>query len=230
MRNVFIYATAAITLVMASFGVYQVFAQSDDGGLALIYTQTEPGDEDVVARIGDQTIKRQQFRQAFGYQVSVSEDLGPTADDAAVEEMKSVAKDTAIVLLVHGVIDYDEALDRGFTVTDAEVDARIAQMKAICAGPDGADCRALIQEIGLTPEQYWEIAFDEYKREMTITKMKSAHVNALYPDGHTYDEMVSAVEDFEDTLRDDASIVWEDEDLRSTYERATQGSVGNVND
>ncbi len=226
MRNLFIYAAATLVLVVVSVSIYyQAFAQSDDGRLAHIYEGTELGDEDIIARIGDQTIKRQQFRQAFEYQVAVNEEPNPTADVVTVEEMKAVAKDTAILLLVHDMVEYAEAVDRGFTATDAEVETYIEQMKAMCAGPEGADCQALIRKVGLTPEKYWEKAFDEYKRGLTITKMKTAHVNALYPDGHTYDEMVEVLEAFEDTLRNDDNVIWEDEDLKFTYQQAAQGNV-----
>ena len=233
MRKIYITAIAAmfiLVLVSASVFYNNTFAQSDDGRLAHIYEGTEEGDKDVIARIGDQTVIRQELRRSVEYIVA-NEEQDPTAKDAAVEEMKAVAQDYAIVALVHSLIEHAEAVDRGFTVTDAEVEAFMAPIKEMCASPaDGTYCQRLIRAIRLPADEYWELAFDEYKKLMVRMKMKTAHINALYPDGFSFEQRNEAMEAFETRLYEDATIQWEDDELREVYENASSGSTGNVND
>ena len=233
MKKIYITTIAAMfILVQVSSNVFynKTFAQSDDGRLAHIYEGTEEGDKDVIARIGDQTAVRLELRRAVEYIVA-NEEQDPTANDAAVEEMKAVAQEIAIVALVHSLIEHAEAVNRGFAVTDAEVEAFMAPIREMCASPaDGTDCRRLIRAIGLPADEYWELAFDEYKKLMVRMKMKTAHINALYPDGFSYEQRNEAMEAFETGLYEDATIQWEDEELREVYENASSGSTGNVSD
>ena len=233
MKKIYITTIATMfILVLVSVNVFynNTFAQSDDGRLAHIYEGTEEGDKDVIAHIGDQTIVRQELRRAVEYIVA-NEEQDPTANDASVEEMKAVAQEIAIVTLVHSLIEHAEAVDRGFAVTDAEVEAFMAPIKEMCARPaDGADCQRLIRAIGLPADQYWELAFDEYKKLMVRMKMKTAHVNALFPDGFTYEQRNAAMESFENQLQKNAQVQWGDEMWREVYENASSGSTENVND
>ena len=189
-------------IALASVALYvQVSAQEErQGAYAHIYAATQPGDDDVVATIGKQPITRGQIRQA--------EQLHQT-----------LGNPSGIGLLVQDFIRYEAAIQAGYLVPDDEVQAHMDTMRAFCDGPDGTDCQALIQATGLTDDEYWTMAFDEYRRALTVTAMQAAHVVKLYPDGeYTAEELDAALASLDTTLQADVDIKWSDDDLRGAFQ------------
>ena len=181
-------------------------------------------DEDLIASIGGMELKRQQVRQAIAYQILTSD--GSTAG----KEFLSKIKEIAITTLVDDMIEYSEAIKRGYTVTDAEVENFIAPFRQACAGPQGEDCRKVIRLLGMTFDGFWDESFDNYRRFMTRMKLKSAHVDSLYSDGWTADERNEAMGAFEEQLRADAEVEWADDEMREIYEGAGSRSARTVFD
>ena len=227
MKYMLLSIFALVAVLAAAVSIYQsAAAQTDDGVLAPIYEDTQPGDEDLIASVGTVSLKRQQLRQAVEYQVAVN------SDPMAGEEFREQAEEIAITTIVNEAIEYARATELGFAVTDAEVEEFMAPFKAACAGPQGGDCQEVIRLLGVSFDEYWEQSFDENKKLMVRMKMKTAHVDGLYPNGWTHEQRNEAMTAFEEKLRNDATVQWEDQEMRQTYEGATSdsGSTGSVFD
>ena len=189
-------------IALASVALYlQAFAQEERrGAYAHIFAVSQPGDGDVVATVGAQSITRGQIRQA--------EQLHQT-----------LGNPSGIGLLVQDFIRYEAAIQAGYLVPDDEVQAHMDTMRAFCDGPDGADCQALIGATGLTDEEYWTIAFDEYRRALTVIALQNAHLAETYPDGeYTAEELNAALASLDITLQADVDIKWSDDDLRGAFQ------------
>ena len=203
---ILVTALAIFALVAGAVATGSSLAQIDS--YEHIFTQTK-GDDEVVAVVQGKDLLRGDVRKPVEYRQSKDESL-----------TKNQATKLNIVPLVDDLIILAEVERRKFLPDDKENTEYVQPIKEACLGQHGADCRAEIASLGYSADEYFEIAFEDYRK--TLGDIKLHHVvfeeQGLTDAGN--EARADAVDAFLATLKANAVIVWHDDELRKLYEEA----------
>lgn len=88
--------------------------------------------------------------------------LNGMSDDAALQE--------AILYMAEREVLYLQAIEAGYEVSDAEVDAYLQELKALIAVADNKeDAQIIISQFG-SEDEYWDYQFKVYKKNLPIQR------------------------------------------------------------
>ena len=87
---------------------------------------------------------------------------------------KNQATKLNIVPLVDGLIILAEVERRKLLPTDKETAEYMQPHREACLGEHGADCRAEITSLGYSVDEYWEVAFEDYKTALGDIRLHQA--------------------------------------------------------
>ena len=169
----------------------------------------QPGDDVVVARVGDIDLPRHEFRRAAGFVATWGRAwttgegrVGEPGNELPREEALPIA----VILVIHDTLVYDKAIKEGYLVTDKEIRAHQEYMRQIYAGPDGEPFLDSIRMLGLSVEEYLDYHFENYRETMTIS--------AFLRDGNKDSAALQV------SLRRTTPIVWYDDEFEEAYNKA----------
>ena len=89
-----------------------------------------------------------------------------------------------------------------------------------CLGEHGADCRAEITSLGYSVDEFWTIAFEDYRSDLGDIRLHQAVFEEQGITDAGEDARSQAVDAFIASLKTSAVIVWHDDELRKLYEEA----------
>ena len=178
------------------------------GQFSHIFVQND-GDTDVVAVVQGNTVTLGDIKKPAEFHRTVDPSL--TED----ESVKMV-----IVFVVDDRVLQAEVERRNLVPTDADTEAYMKPTKNACLGPNGQDCRDAIEELGYTSENYWAIALPEYKMALGQIQFFQAVFDEQGLSDADNEELITATDNYTAQLRSQATITWNDEDLKRLYEQA----------
>ena len=203
----FLGSVVALALVVGATIVGATLAQP--GQYGHIYAQAE-GDDAVVAVVEGENITRGQVRKPAEFRRS---------NDSTMTE--SEAKQITILVLVEDTALWAEAKQRKLVPTDEEVRAYMQPHKEACLGPQGEECRRHIEDMGQTVANYWDTALSVYKKGLAIGNLYAAmYEDVELAEDADIEATIQARERYLRSIRDDAEITWNDNELKELYDRA----------
>ena len=136
----------------------------------------------------------------------------------------TLTTDEATMLVIVSVIDdyliKAEVERHGLTPTDEDARTFMEPHKEACLGSNGQDCRDYITSLGLTVDDYWANALPDYKDELAKRNLFQAVFTADAPADPTNEDLLATDKAFRVQLRTNATITWNDADLKRLYEQA----------
>ena len=140
---------------------------------------------------------------------------------------KNEAIKATILSRLDAVLLASEAESRGLTTTQDEARVLMERNKALCEedAESEAECRDVLEKMGLDYDEYWEEAVSVYQENHTALKAMSALREEYLErentdaEGENLDWLV--IHD----VRDDAEIVWHDNDIKALYAEAVVARV-----
>ena len=203
---VFWAAFATFALVAGAVVACTSYAQIDS--YEHIFTQTK-GDDDVVAVVQGKDLLRGDVRKPVEYRQAKDESL-----------TKNQATKLNIVPLVDNLVILAEVERRQLLPDDKETTEYMQHHQDVCLGEHGADCRAEIASLGYSVEEYFEVAFEDYRTTLGYIRLHHAVFEEQGVTDAGNEARSDAVDAFLATLKANAVIVWHDVELRKLYEEA----------
>ena len=173
------------------------------------------GDTMVVASVQGKDVTRGDIRRWAEFWMVMTD--GSMTRDAAVEK--------SIVAVIDEFITEAEIDRRGITPTREESEEYMSIHRGNCMGENGAECRAHVQRLGFDPysDAYWEnIGLPQYGKTLGEIKLFGTVVAERGMEDASNDELIALRKALGGELRENAAIVWHDEDLERTYQSALQ--------
>ena len=207
---------AALLAVVATGIIYAVPSGQSMEGDAYLRTvkdmsQAKDGDSTVLATVNG--LDFTEFDARMGYELLMADNPGMTKNEAIRNSI--VERLDQVLLLAEGQ-------SREIAPTDESVQAAIQRDKAKCeTDADQRElCTDIIEKLGYENYgEYWEQATSNYRQNMT----RGAVIGALQAEN----EVTSTGQDDDpyrdlrllETLRSDATIVWNNTDMQELYEQ-----------
>ena len=199
-------SVVALILVAGAAIAGTILAQK--GQFSHIYVQHD-GDSDVVAVVQGKNVTSGDIRKPA--------ELHRTADRSLSED-ESVKR--IIVVVVDERVLQAEVERRNLVPTEKEVENFRRATKEACSGPDGQDCRDAIEETGYTFDEYWRVTLPEYQKDLGKIRLFQAVFDEQGLSDADNEELITARDAHTAALRSEATITWQDEDLKRLYEQA----------
>ena len=203
---VFLAAFTTFALVAGAIVACTSFAQKDSH--EDIFTQAK-GDTEVVAVVKGKDLLRGDVRKATEYRQAKVESL-----------TKNQATKLNIVPLVDDLVILAEVERRKLLPDDKETTEYMQHHKDVCLGEHGADCRAEIASLGYSVEEYFEVAFEDYRTTLGDIRLHQAVFEEQGVTDAGNEARSDAVDAFLASLKANAVIFWHDDELRKLYEEA----------
>ena len=176
--------------------------------------EPKDGDTTVVATVEGKDVTRGDIRRWAEFWMMTD---GSMTRDTAVEK--------SIVAVIDEFITEAEINRRQLTPTREEGEDYMRQHREACLGEHGAECREALARLGFDPngDEYWEnIAFPEYGKALGEIKLFHAVIKEKGLEYASNDELIALGEALRGEWRENAVVVWHDEDLERTYQSALQ--------
>ena len=207
---------AALLAVVATGIIYTVPSGQSMEGDAYLRTvkdmsQAKDGDSTVLATVNG--LDFTEFDARMGYELLMADNPGMTKNEAIRNSI--VARLDEVLLLAEGQ-------SREIAPADESVQAAIQRDKAKCEtdADQREPCTDIIEKLGYENyDEYWEQATSNYRQNMT----RGAVIGALQAEN----EVTSTGQDDDpyrdlrllETLRSDATIVWNNTDMQELYKQ-----------
>ena len=208
-----------ITLLTLLALVTVIFAAAVVGTIATQHGTTpkdalEPiaGDAEVVATVQGIKVNRGDIRQYAEFWMMTDSSL--TSDDATRQ---------SIVPVIDRFISQAEIERRQLTATRKEAEDYMRPIRELCLGEHGAECREGIARLGFNPnsDEYWEnIALPGYGKALREIKLFRAVIIERDMEDATDEELIALRNALPGERRENAVVVWHDEELERTYQSA----------
>ena len=172
------------------------------------------GDTTVVATVQGKEATHGDIRRYAEFWMMMD---GSMTRDAAVEK--------SIVVVIDEFIEQAEVERRQLSPTREEAEDYMRQHREACLGEHGAECREAIALLGFDPnsDEYWEnIGLPEYGKALGEIKLFGTLVAEQGMEDASNDELIALRKALWRELRENAVIVWHDEDLERMYQSALQ--------
>ena len=237
------FVAGGVVLVLIGVAVLVGVLAAQENSLKNILKDA-PDDDVVVATVNGHDFTTQQLRVGYESHMLVEPDLTEN----------EVIKAT-ILSRLDAVLLASEAESRGLMTTQDEARALVERNKAVCEedAEIEAECRDVLEKMGFDYDEYWEEAVSVYQENHTALKAMSVlreqylEREGTDAEGEKLDWLVIH------KVRENADIVWHDNDIKALYAEAVvarvnelgpppvpptppggpddaQGPVGNVND
>ena len=142
---------------------------------------------------------------------------GSMTRDAAVEK--------SVVAVIDDFIERAEVERRQLTPTLKEAEEYMSIHRGNCMGENGVECRAHVERLGFDPysDAYWEnIGLPEYGKALGEIRLFQAVIEERGLESASNDELIALQQALPSEWRENAVVVWHDEDLKRTYQSALQ--------
>ena len=169
-------------------------------------------DAEVVATVQGIKVNRGDIRQYAEFWMMTDSSL--TSDDATHQN---------IVLVIDRFISQAEIERRQLIASRKEAEDYMRPIRELCLGEHGAECREAIARLGFNPnsDEYWEnIALPEYGKALSEIKLFRAVIIERDMEDATDEELIALRNALPGESRENAVVVWHDEDLERTYQSA----------
>ena len=176
--------------------------------------EPKDGDTMVVATVQGKDVTRGDIRQYAEFWMMTDESM---TRDAAVEK--------SIVSVIDEFIEQVEVERRQLTPTREEAEEYMSIHRGNCMGETGAECREAIALLGFDPysDAYWEnVGLPEYGKALGEIKLFQAVIRERGLESANNDELIALQQTLPGEWREDAVVVWRDEDLERVYQSALQ--------
>ncbi len=210
-RKLIIFGSAFALLILVAGAIVagSTSTMAQKGQFSHIYAQQD-SDSDVVAVVQGKDIVRQDVR--------IPAEKHRTMDPSLTQDE---AKQKGIRIMVTKRVIEAEVERRNLVPTESEVEDFRRATKEACRGPDGQDCRDIIEETGYTFDEYWRVTLPEYQKDLgKIRLFQAVYYELGIPSDADNEELIRTEEDFTAQLRRQATITWNDADLKRLYEEA----------
>ena len=170
------------------------------------------GDTTVVATVQGKDVTRGDIRRAAEFWMMTD---GSMTRDAAVEK--------SIVAVIDDFIEQAEVERRQLTPTREEAEEYMSIHRGNCMGEHGAECREAIALLGFDPysDAYWEnIGLPQYGKALGEITLFQAVISERGLESASNDELIALQQALPGEWRENAVVVWHDEDLKRTYQSA----------
>ncbi len=195
----------------ASYRYEPLLERGDNRSDAL---EPKDGDTMVVATVQGKDVTRGDIRRWAEFWMMTD---GSMTRDAAVEK--------SIVAVIDQFIEQAEVERRQLTPTREEAGDYMRQHREACLGEHGAECREGVALLGFDPDSdaYWEnIALPEYGKALGEIRLFQAVIEERGLESASNDEILALRNALPGERRENAVVVWHDEDLEQTYQSALQ--------
>ena len=207
-KTTIIALLVTVSVVSAGIIVGSIMAQ---GGTNLKEAlDPKDGDTEVVATVQGLDVKRGDIRRGADFWITMDP---TTTEEAAIHK--------SIVVVIDGFIAEAEVKRRELTPTDEEVEEYMSPHRETCLASE--ECVEIIEGLGFDPDddEYWKnIGLPQYGRSLGEIKLFRAVVEERGLTDADNDTLAALRSTMISELRDGATIVWHDEDLKEAYNRA----------
>ena len=172
------------------------------------------GDTMVVATVQGKDVTRGNIRQYAEFWMMTD---GSMTRDAAVAK--------SIVAVIDDFIEQAEVERRRLTPTREEAEKYMSIHRGNCMGENGAECRAHVERLGFDPysDAYWEnIGLPDCGKALGEIKLFQAIIKERGLESASNDELIALQQALPGEWREDAVVVWHDEELERMYQSALQ--------
>ena len=172
------------------------------------------GDTTVVATVQGKDVTRGDIRRSAEFWMMMD---GSMTRNEAVEK--------SIVAVIDEFIEQAEVERRQLTPTREEAEEYMSIHRGNCMGEHGAECRAHVERLGFDPysDAYWEnIGLPEYGKALGEIKLFQAVIKERGLESASNDELIALRNALPGEWRENAVVVWHDEDLERVYQSALQ--------
>jgi len=176
--------------------------------------EPKDGDTMVAATVQGKGVTRGDIRQYAEFWMITDESM---ARDAAVEK--------SIVAVIDKFTQQAEVERRNLSPTREEAEEYMSIHRGNCMGEHGGECREAIALLGFDPysDAYWEnIALPEYGKALGEIKLFQAIIKERGLESASNDELIALQHALPGEWRENAVVVWHDEDLERVYQSALQ--------
>ena len=172
------------------------------------------GDTTVVATVQGKDVTRGDIRRWAEFQLMI--DSSMTRDEATHK---------TIAVVIDGFIRQAEVERRQLSPTREEAEDYMRQHREACLGEHGAECREGVALLGFdaNSDEYWEnIALPQYGKALGEIRLFHAVIKEKGLESASNDEILAMRNALPGERRENAVIVWHDEDLERAYQSALQ--------
>ncbi len=183
-----------------------------DGSTLKDALEPKDGDTMVVATVQGNDVTHGDIRQYAEFWMMTDESM---TRGAAVEK--------SIVAVIDKFIEQAEVERRQLTPTREEAEEYMSIHRGNCMGENGVECRAHVERLGFDPysDAYWEnIGLPEYGKALGEIKLFQAVIKERGLESASNDELFALQQTLPGERREDAVVVWHDEELERVYQRA----------
>ena len=172
------------------------------------------GDTTVVATVQGKDVTRGDIRRWAEFQLMI--DSSMTRDEATHK---------TIAVVIDGFIRQAEVERRQLSPIREEAEDYMRQHREACLGEHGAECREGVALLGFdaNSDEYWEnIALPQYGKALGEIRLFHAVIKERGLESASNDEILAMRNALPGERRENAVIVWHDEDLERAYQSALQ--------
>ena len=172
------------------------------------------GDTTVVATVQGKDVTRGDIRRWAEFQLMI--DSSMTRDEATHK---------TIAVVIDGFIRQAAVERRQLSPTREEAEDYMRQHREACLGEHGAECREGVALLGFdaNSDEYWEnIALPQYGKALGEIRLFHAVIKEKGLESASNDEILAMRNALPGERRENAVIVWHDEDLERAYQSALQ--------
>ena len=203
---------AALAVVLVAGATIAGVTVAQQGRFTHIQSQKE-GDEAVVAVIEGKDLTRGDVRRSATRNQAMDSTLSNTD---ARKEMLYIEVEKRFLEA--------EVERRKLVLSDEEVQQYMAPNREACERRGGEECLRYIRDLGYEDaDAFWKDAFDDFQTVLGQNKLIYAELADRGYSGSTdTDEFFKARETYVKELREEADIVWHDDDLEREYREAVR--------
>ena len=168
----------------------------------------------MVATVQGKDVTRGDIRRWAEFQLMI--DSSMTRDEATHK---------TIAVVIDGFIRQAEVERRQLSPTREEAEDYMRQHREACLGEHGAECREGVALLGFdaNSDEYWEnIALPQYGKALGEIRLFHAVIKEKGLESASNDEILAMRNALPGERRENAVIVWHDEDLERAYQSALQ--------
>jgi hypothetical protein len=169
-------------------------------------------DADVIATVQGRQVIRGEIRRSADFWMAIEASL---TRDAAVQR--------TIVQVIDRFITQAEVERRQLTPTREEAEDYMRRCRAACLGEHGAECCESVVRLGFDPsdDQYSEdTALPKYGNALGEIRLLQAVIEERGPEDTGNEQLFDAQRVLPGELRENAVVVWHDDDLKRAYQQA----------
>lgn len=207
-KKIVLSVVAVLALVVLGVAVAGTTPAERGGQFDQVHVQQED-DAEVVATVQGREVTRGEIRKSADYWMAVDSNL-----------TKDTATQKIIVSIIDGHITQAEVVLRGLAPSREETEEFMRPHTEHCMAdtPQGEECRQQIKELGFDLDTYWEkAALPEYQKDMGDVKLHQAIFEEMGLGDADSEAKVAALGNIKTSLRANANIVWNDDELGQQY-------------